>query len=157
MNPSERRQLGELRTGQEQLRKRSGEFLRDLQKRARDTKDAPQLERLSNDAQGVLKKAGSFMEQAEGDLKRLVPRSAASGQGQAMDQLSQLRKEMQYARRPHSDGIGMRSEREPIKIPGADEYRPPKEFRKDILDAARREPPTEYREQVRRYYEELIQ
>lgn len=157
MNPSERRQLGELRSGQEQLRKRSGEFLRDLQKRARDTKDAPQLERLSNDAQGVLKKAGSFMEQAEGDLKRLVPRSAASAQGQAMDQLSQLRKEMQNARRPHSDGIGMRSEREPIKIPGADEYRPPKEFRKDILDAARREPPTEYREQVRRYYEELIQ
>ena len=157
MNPGERRQLGELRAGQEQLRKRSSEFLRDLQKRSRDTKDAPQLERLSDDAHGVLKKAGSLMEQAESDLKRLVPRSAASAQGQAIDQLSQLRKEMQNARRPHSDGMGMRSEREPIKIPGADEYRPPKEFRKDILDAAKREPPTEYREQVRRYYEELIQ
>ncbi|MBL9044936.1 MAG: hypothetical protein JNM83_25235 [Myxococcales bacterium] len=157
MNPSERRQLGELRAGQEQLRKRSGEFLRELQKRARDTKDAPQLERLSNDAQGVVKKASSFMEQSEGELRRLVPRSAASAQGQALDQLSQLRKEMQNARRPHSDGMGMRSEREPIKIPGADEYRPPKEFRKDILDAAKREPPSEYREQVRRYYEELIQ
>lgn len=157
MNPTERRQLSELRSGQEQLRKRSGEFLKELQKRARETKDAPQLERLSDDAQSVIKKAGSFMEQAEGDLKRLLPRSAASAQGQAMDQLSQLRKEMQNARRPHSDGMGMKSEREPIKIPGADEYRPPKEFRKDILDAAKREPPVEYRDQVRRYYEELIQ
>lgn len=157
MNPSERKQLSELRSGQEQLRRRSGEFLKELQKRAKETKDAPQLERLSDDAQSVLKKAGSFMEQAEGDLKRLLPRSAASAQGQAMDQLSQLRKEMQNARRPHSDGMGMKSEREPIKIPGADEYRPPKEFRKDILDAAKREPPVEYREQVRRYYEELIQ
>lgn len=157
MNPTERRQLGELRAGQEQLRKRTQDFLKDLQKRARDTKDAPQLERLSEDANGVVKKAGGFMEQAESELKKLQPRSASSSQGQAMDQLSQLRKEMQNARRPHSDGMGMRSEREPVKIPGADEYRPPKEFRKDILDAAKREPPTEYRDQVRRYYEELIQ
>lgn len=157
MNPMERRQLGELRAGQEQLRKRTGEFLKDLQRRARDTKDAPQLERLSDDAGSVMKKAGGFMEQAEGDLRKLQPRSASSSQNQALDQLSQMRKEMQNARRPHSDGMGMRSEREPIKIPGADEYRPPKEFRKDILDAAKREPPTEYRDQVRRYYEELIQ
>jgi hypothetical protein len=44
-----------------------------------------------------------------------------------------------------------------VKIPGADEYRAPKEFRQDILDAAKREPPPEYREQVKHYYEELIQ
>lgn len=118
MNPSERRQLGELRAGQEQLRKRSGEFLREPQKWARDTKMCSELEPWSNDAQGVVKKASSFMEQSEGELRRLVPRSAASAQGQALDQLSQLRKEMQNARRPHSDGMGMRSEREPIKIPG---------------------------------------
>ena len=88
---------------------------------------------------------------------RAVRRRRREVVNKALDQLSQLRKEMQNARRPHSDGMGMRSEREPIKIPGADEYRPPKEFRKDILDAAKREPPSEYREQVRRYYEELIQ
>ena len=44
-----------------------------------------------------------------------------------------------------------------MKIPGADDYRAPREFRKDILDAAKREPPPDFREQVKRYYEELIQ
>lgn len=156
LTPAERRQLGDLKGGQEQVRQRANEFLKELQRRAKDTKDAPQLERLSNDANGAMKKAGTLMEQAEGELKKLRPRSAATAQGQALEQLEQLGKEMQNARRPHSDGTGMRSEREPIKIPGADEYRPPKEFRKDILDAAKREPPAEYREQVRRYYEELI-
>jgi hypothetical protein len=68
-----------------------------------------------------------------------------------------MRQQMQQARRPQNEGAGMRSERDPIKIPGADEYHAPKEFRQDILDAAKREAPPEYREQVKRYYEDLIQ
>jgi hypothetical protein len=46
--------------------------------------------------------------------------------------------------------------RERIRIPGADAFRPPKEFRKDILDAMKEKPPGTYRNQVRRYYEELV-
>jgi hypothetical protein len=157
LSPAERKQLAELRSQQEALRKRGGELGRDIQKRAQQTKDAPLLERLAQQAPELMRKAGGFMEQSAGELQRLQPRSAAAAQGQAVEQLSQMRQQMQQARRPQNEGAGMRSEREPIKIPGADEYRAPKEFRQDILDAAKREAPPEYREQVKRYYEELIQ
>jgi soluble cytochrome b562 len=156
LSPAERQQLSELRAQEEALRKRVGELGRELNKRARDSKDAPRLEQLAQEAPEGLRKATSFMEQSEGELKRLQPRGASSAQGQALEQLGQLRRGMQEARRPRNEGAGMRSEREPVKIPGVDEYRAPKEFRQDLLDAAKREAPSEYREQVRRYYEELI-
>lgn len=156
LSPAERQQLGDLRAQEEALRKRVGELGRELSKRARESKDAPRLEQLAQEAPEGLRKATGFMEQSEGELKRLQPRGASSAQGQALEQLGQLRRDMQEARRPRNEGAGMRSEREPVKIPGVDEYRAPKEFRQDLLDAAKREAPSEYREQVRRYYEELI-
>ena len=151
LSPAERQQLGELRAQEEALRKRVGELGRELGKRARESKDAPRLEQLAQEAPEGLRKATGFMEQSEGELKRLQPRGASSAQGQALEQLGQLRRDMQEARRPRNEGAGMRSEREPVKIPGVDEYRAPKEFRQDLLDAAKREAPSEYREQVRRY------
>lgn len=157
LSPAERKQLAELRGAQEALRKRSAELGRDIPKRAQQTKDAPLLERLAQQAPEMIRKATGFMEQSAGELLRLQPRNAATAQGQAVEQLSQMRQQMQQARRPQNEGAGMRSERDPIKIPGADEYHAPKEFRQDILDAAKREAPPEYREQVKRYYEELIQ
>lgn len=157
LQPPERRQLAELRAEQEALRKRGGELGKEFGKRAQQIKDAPLLERLGQQAGEGLRKAGGFMQQSEEQLQKLSPRSAASAQGQALEQLQKMQKQVQQARRPQNDGAGTRAEREPVKIPGAEEYRPPKEFRQDILDAAKREPPSEYREQVKHYYEELIQ
>ena len=38
-----------------------------------------------------------------------------------------------------------------------DEYKPPEAFREDILDAMKKEkPPEPYKDQVKRYYEELV-
>ncbi len=156
LSPEDRKRLQELRAQQEAVRRRADQLGRDAQKRARDTRDAPLLERLSQDLGETLKKAGGHMEQAEQELKGLQPRNAASEQGQALERLAQLRKQMQQARRPKDEGAGARLDREPVKIPGADEYRAPKEFRQDILEAAKREAPPEYKEQVKRYYEELI-
>ena len=50
---------------------------------------------------------------------------------------------------------GARMDKEPVRIPGADEFRAPKEFRQDLLDAMKRGAPAEYKEQLKRYYEEL--
>lgn len=157
LSPPERRQLADLRAEQEALRRRGGELGKEFNKRAAQTKDAPLLERLSQQASEVLHRAAGFMQKSEEELRQMSPRSAAAAQGQALDQLHQMQKQVQQARRPQNDGAGTRSEREPVKIPGAEEYRAPKEFRQDILDAAKREPPPEYREQVKHYYEELIQ
>ena len=46
---------------------------------------------------------------------------------------------------------------EPVRIPGADQYKAPQEFRADILDAMKREQaPRGFGNLVKRYYQELI-
>jgi hypothetical protein len=52
--------------------------------------------------------------------------------------------------------MGGRLDKEPVRIPGADEYRAPKEFRQDILDAMKRSAPADYKDMVKKYYEELV-
>lgn len=157
LSPQERRQASELRQQQEALRRRTGELSRELGKRAGQLRDeAPALGQLQQQVDESLRRAGGQMSRSEQELSRLSPRAAAAAQGQALDQLGQLQKQLQQVRRPQSDGAGSKAEREPVKIPGMEEYRAPKEFRQDILNAAKREPPPEYRDQVKQYYEELI-
>ena len=43
-----------------------------------------------------------------------------------------------------------------VEIPGPDEYEPPEEFRKALLEGMKDPVPEVYRQQVRRYYEELV-
>ena len=48
---------------------------------------------------------------------------------------------------------------EPIRIPGADEYRAPERFREDLLEAMKKKgavAPEGYDDLIKRYYEELI-
>jgi hypothetical protein len=53
------------------------------------------------------------------------------------------------------DGNGM-DPREKVELPDEDAFQAPKEFRKDLLDAMKQGAPERYREQVKRYYEELV-
>ena len=43
-----------------------------------------------------------------------------------------------------------------VEIPGPDEYEPPEAFRKALLEGMKDPVPEVYRQQVRRYYEELV-
>ena len=43
-----------------------------------------------------------------------------------------------------------------MEIPGPDEYEPPEAFRKALLEGMKDPVPEAYRQQVRRYYEELV-
>jgi hypothetical protein len=48
---------------------------------------------------------------------------------------------------------------EPIRIPGADEYRAPERFREDVLEAMKKQskkPPEGYEDMIKRYYDELV-
>src|SRR5262249_19876633 len=59
------------------------------------------------------------------------------------------------ARQAKEGGVGD----EPIRIPGADEYRAPERFREDLLEAMKKKgavAPEGYDDQIKRYYEELI-
>jgi len=54
------------------------------------------------------------------------------------------------------EGDGMDPSQEKVEIPGADAYRVPDEFRKDLLEAMKQGAPDAYKAEVQRYYEELV-
>jgi hypothetical protein len=103
-----------------------------------------------------LREAGQHMERAEDELKGQAAREAVGEQAQALDKLSKLKEQMQRERRPKESMQDSRFDKEPVRIPGAEEFRAPREFRQDLLEAMKRGGPAEYKEQLKRYYEELV-
>ncbi|MGC4122060.1 MAG: hypothetical protein QM765_47265 [Myxococcales bacterium] len=55
----------------------------------------------------------------------------------------------------NDDGEGRQND-EKVEIPNADQYTVPEEYRKDILDAMKQGAPEKYKDQVKRYYEEIV-
>ena len=51
---------------------------------------------------------------------------------------------------------GGEQHRDPVRIPGADESSAPRAWRQELLDAMKERAPERYRDEVRRYYEELV-
>jgi hypothetical protein len=46
--------------------------------------------------------------------------------------------------------------KDPVRIPGADESSAPRAWRQELLDAMKEKAPERFRDEVRRYYEELV-
>jgi hypothetical protein len=104
-------------------------------------------------AEGDLKQIAEGMGQAGERLGRGSPREGATKAQEAAERLAQMREGM--GKSPMGGGAGRRH-REPVRIPGADESRAPREWRQELLEAMRGKAPERYREEVRRYYEELV-
>jgi len=105
----------------------------------------------------ALKESAQLMGKATDKLRGLRPQEAFGSQEAAADRLARLRRQVEESRQPQQWGqSGPSVLRERIHIPGADAFRPPREFRQDILDAMKERPPRDYRRQVQRYYEELV-
>ena len=102
-------------------------------------------------AEGELRGAASRMRQAADDLRRDQSKAAATAERDAADRLSKLRDSMQE----RSMGTG-RQRHEPVRIPGADESSAPRAWRQELLDAMKEKAPERFRDEVRRYYEELV-
>jgi hypothetical protein len=100
---------------------------------------------------GELKEIGQQMGEASGDLSRGAAREGAGKAQDAADRLAKMRDSM--GKRQMGQG---QSHREPVRIPGADESKAPREWRQELLEAMREHAPDKFREQVRRYYEELV-
>ncbi len=97
------------------------------------------------------------------------PGRGYSEQKAALDQLQQFEKQMQQSKNQRGkgkglpmpmfaggrqSGMGLRPDH--VEIPDADQYQAPKEFRKDLLDAMKQGAPDKYKDQVKRFYEELV-
>lgn len=114
---------------------------------------------LPGDAAGELaKKLGGAAEQmskADERMKQRDPSGARESARAAADALSKAQDRARSAARQAQEGA---TSDEPIRIPGADEYRAPERFREDLLEAMKKKKgtPEGYDEMIKRYYEELI-
>jgi len=102
-------------------------------------------------AEPELKGASQRMRQAGDSLRKDDSKGAAAAERDAADRLAKLRDSMQ----DRSMG-GSRKNHDPVRIPGADESSAPRAWRQELLDAMKEKAPERFRDEVRRYYEELV-
>lgn len=146
LRPDERQELGKLRRRQRKLEQR----LREL-----SSKLAKGKQPLGKKLPDGLSRSGKLMQKSARQLGRLRPQQAHSSQQQAARSLAELRDKLRRQRQPRRWSAA-RSTRQRIKIPGSESFKPPKDFRQDILDAMREKAPAQYQDQVKRYYRELV-
>ena len=105
------------------------------------------------------KKLGGAIDQmgnADDRMKQKDPSGAREATRSAADALGKARDRARSAARQAQEGT---VNDEPIRIPGADEYRAPERFREDLLEAMKKKgkvAPDGYDDMIKRYYEELI-
>ncbi len=158
-----------------QLAQRQGQ----LEREANDLRQ--KLDQLSQQAPLFPPRAGELlggaqrhMQRAQGELAQRNPQRGHGEQRDALDGLERFRKGMEDAARNAREGSGpafpfpfgedpegregegLEAAREKVEIPGADRYKVPDEFRKDLLDAMKQGAPEPYRGDVQHYYEELV-
>jgi hypothetical protein len=110
-------------------------------------------------AQQLGKKLGAASQQmgkADDRMKGKDPSGSREAARAAAEALAKARDSARSAARQAQEGA---TNDEPIRIPGADEYRAPERFREDLLEAMKKKsaPPEGYDEKmIERYYEELI-
>jgi hypothetical protein len=165
------KQLGELSKRQAQLEQQAQGL---QQKLGELMQQAPVF---PPDAQAQLGESRGHMGQAASELGNKNPQRGHGEQELALDALSRFQKGLEEAAKkgkgqsggmgfpfPFADsgdageesGDGREASREKVQIPGAEAYRVPEEFRKDLLDAMKQGAPERYKGDVQRYYEELV-
>lgn len=110
-----------------------------------------------------LEQAGEGMRQAEGGLRRSQMRPAQEGQQQALDGLRSLRQQMQQrmAQRRQQQQANRRGESgrdsnlDQVEIPGQDEGG--NRYREEVVEAMREGSLEAYDDEIRRYYESLVE
>ena len=147
MSSEDQRQL-------DRLRRREG------MNRERAKKLADRTKQLGGDLPGdtgpeLGKKLGSAIDQmgmADDRMKGRDPSGAREATRAAADALAKARdRARSAARQAQESTVG----NEPIRIPGADEYKAPDRFRADLLESMKKPGPEEYKKQNQRYLEEL--
>jgi hypothetical protein len=144
MSPQDREQARQQSERQGAIGQRTDETADEA---ARRLGKMPGLEK----AEGELKSTASRMRQAAEMLKHSESKSAATAERDAAERLAKLRDSMQERSMGSS-----RAKHDPVRIPGADESAAPRAWRQELLDAMKERAPERFRDDVRRYYEELV-
>jgi hypothetical protein len=126
-------------------------------------------------SQAMLGEAQGHMGRAAGELGQRNPQRGHGQQREALDALGRLRKGLEEMAKnargqggqgfPFPFAMGGEEGREGeegelsherVEIPGAEAYKVPAEFRRDILEAMKQGAPEPYKPELQRYYEELV-
>ena len=102
------------------------------------------------------KKLGTAVQQmgsADERMKQRDPSGTREATRSAADALAKARDRARSAARQAQEGANVGEE--PIRIPGADEYKAPEKFREELLEAMKKGKPDGYEDMLKRYYEEL--
>jgi ElaB/YqjD/DUF883 family membrane-anchored ribosome-binding protein len=102
-------------------------------------------------ARAELEEIADQMRETVEDLGRGLPHEGAGRAGEIADRLARLRQKV-----GQRSGGSLHSSRELVRIPNADEYKAPREWRQELMEAMRERAPEKFRDEVRRYYEELV-
>jgi archaellum component FlaC len=170
MSPRDQAKMEGLSKRQSDLERKAGDLQRKLSELAEKAPVFPPS------AQGELGETRGHMGQAASELAQKNPQRGHGEQELALDALSRFQKGLEEAAKkgqgkggggmgfpfPFADsgggeeGDGRDPSRDKVNIPGAEAYKVPEEFRKDLLDAMKQGAPERYRGEVQRYYEELV-
>ncbi len=134
---------------------------RQAMNQARAKKLADRTKQLGADLPGdtgaeLGKKLGGAIQQmgtADERMRSKDPSGSREATRAAADALAKARDRARSAARQAQEGTNVGEE--PIRIPGADEYKAPEHYREELLEAMKKGKPEGFDEQLRRYYEEL--
>jgi hypothetical protein len=170
LGEKDQQRLGDLSQQQGALEKKAGALkkkLEDLAQRA--PVFPPQAREMIGNSQG-------HMQRAEGELQQRNPQRGHGEQREALDELARFKKGLDemaknakggggggggfpfpFGEEPGGrEGDGSDPSREKVEIPGAEAYKVPEEFRRDLLEAMKQGAPEPYKGDLQRYYEELV-
>jgi len=169
MRPEDRKKLNLLANRQSELKGR----LRQLETQMQQINDSAPL--FGKRMIRRLGKVDGAMDKAARELGKNRPRAAYPEQQSALAELESLRESLQKQGGKGSTGIplpmgsamegvgeldtgstGSGMNQEQVEIPKPEEAQSTEDFRKALLDGMRDPVPEDFRQQVRRYYEELV-
>jgi hypothetical protein len=167
LSKEEKQRLGQQGQRQQGLDQRAG----GLQERLSQLQEKAPI--FPPSAAGAIGEARGHMGQAAGELRGGNVQRGRSEQAAAQEGLDRFAKGLEQMAKGGGGGDGfplpfgaegMGSESgegeepspEKVEIPGAEAWRAPAEFRKELLDAMKQGTPERYEGEVKRYYEELV-
>ncbi len=163
LSEADREKLGQQSGDERQLQKKA----QGLQQRMDEMSQMAPV--FGDDASDQMNQIARRMGEASQRLESKDPNRGYNEQKAALEELQKFQQQMKEAQ---SKGKGSRglpmpmvagnrggelgpsTSQEPVPIPGPDQA--PKEFRKDLMDAMKQGAPEKYKDQVKRYYEELV-
>ncbi|WNG40395.1 DUF4175 domain-containing protein [Archangium violaceum] len=163
MSQQDKQQLQQLAQQQQSLEQKARELRQQMQ-------DMEQMAPIfGQEAGDQMEEIGRRMGEASQRMQGKDPNRGYGEQQAALEGLKQFQQQMKESQKGRGKGRGLplpmgmgksegngRDPRDKVEIPDEEAYQAPKEFRKDLLDAMKEGTPEKYRDQVKRYYEELV-